>query len=337
MNIEQVKLDFSNEWSGYQHALTTALATNNPLLLRINEYIVKHAGKQLRPILSLLAASACGEVNSKNFYCAAVSEMVHTATLLHDDVSDNGNIRRGAATVKALFGDAASVLTGDYWLSRALKSLTDECSLSSLACFTLALGELSEGELLQMEKSLELNTTKEDYYTIIHYKTASLFIAAMKSAVCSLDNAPKEYLEAVESYAYYLGLAFQIRDDIFDYSPKIDSGKLSGADICERKITLPLLLALEVATESERSEVIRLIGEIDPLAIKARNGETTSNEKEILEYVNSFVAKHDGITLSQRELESHVVKAKEALEVLPNSKAKDYLCEIVEYVGQRTY
>ncbi len=336
MNIEQIKIEYSTQWSGYQQALTTALATNNPLLLRINEYIVKHSGKELRPILSLLASSACGEINNRNYFCAAVSEMVHTATLLHDDVSDNGNVRRGVATVKALFGDAASVLTGDFWLSRALKVLTEECSLSSLSCFTLALGQLSEGELLQMEKSIELNTTKEDYYTIIHYKTSSLFIAAMKGGVESLDNAPKEYIEAIESYAYYLGLAFQIRDDIFDYSPKMDSGKLSGADICERKITLPLLLALEVAPKESSKEIIELISEIDPIAIKLKNGDTSTNEKLIIEQVNSFVERYNGIDLSQKELELHVTKAIEALAILPASKAKDYLCAIVQYVGKRT-
>ena len=337
MDIEKLKEDYRNEWSGYQQALNTALATNNPLLLRINEYIIKHSGKELRPMLSLLAASACGEVNSKNYYCAAVSEMVHTATLLHDDVSDNGNVRRGAATVKALFGDAASVLTGDYWLSRALKALTEECTLKSLACFTLALGQLSEGELLQMEKSIELNTTKEDYYTIIDFKTSSLFIAAMKGAVESLDNAPKEYLDAIEAYAYYLGLAFQIRDDIFDYSPKIDSGKLAGADICERKITLPLLLALEAAPELASKEIIKLIEKIDPIAIKLRGGETTQSEKLILDTVNGFVVRYNGVGLSQKELESYVAKAVESLDILPNSRAKGYLCEIVEYVGKRTY
>ena len=204
----------------------------------------------MRPVLCLLAAEACGKTSAMTYECAAVCEIIHTATLLHDDVADNGNIRRGHPTIKAAFSPAASVLTGDYWLSRGMYVLLNKCNREILEHFTQALHDLSIGEIIQMEKAEALDTTKEDYYNIIACKTASLFVAAVKSGAISA-NAPQEYIDAISEYAYHLGLAFQMRDDIFDYSPKMDTGKLPGADIKERKITLPLLCAMAAEPQEE--------------------------------------------------------------------------------------
>lgn len=308
-----------------------ALANNNPLLTNINSYLMTNCGKQLRPMLSLLAASACGAITNKNYYCAAVSEMVHTATLLHDDVADDGDMRRGVPTVKSIFGNSASVLAGDYWLSQALKALCEKCNPAVLECFTIALGELSGGELLQMEKASKLNTNKDDYFEIIRCKTSSLFIASMKSAALC-NNSDIKYVSSIEKYAYHLGLAFQIRDDIFDYSPNIKSGKNTGADIKERKITLPLLCAMDKAPAEESKDILK---EISNIGLSSNSDQEILQEELIINNVNSFVNKYNGITLAQDILEEQIAKAIDALANLHQSNSKERLITIAKYLARR--
>ena len=331
MKLQTVKLELGEHWSSYVSALKDALAHDNKLLTKLNGYIIDTAGKQMRPMLCLLSAQACGEVSQMSYECAAVCEIIHTATLLHDDVADNGDLRRGVPTVKAVFSPAASVLTGDYWLAKGMNVLINRCNLEILGHFTKALHDLSVGEIIQMEKAEELDTTKEDYYKIIECKTASLFIAATKSGAISA-GAPDEFVEAVAQYAYHLGVAFQIRDDIFDYSPKMDTGKLAGADIKERKITLPLLCAMEAAPE-EGASIRELISGIENTIEKGSN--ISEAEKQIIASVNEFVQKHNGIEKAQQILEHHVELAEKALSALPHSTAKERMTQLVQYVGKR--
>ncbi len=335
-DINLIKRELSNAWGGYKTALSDTLICNNQLLEQINNYLLNNSGKELRPLLSLLAASACGVVNEKNYYCAASAEIVHTATLLHDDVADKASTRRGSPTVKSIFGEAASVLTGDFWLSKAMWALINKCNTQTLEIYSIALTQLSEGELIQMNKADELTTTKEDYYQIIHYKTSSLFIAAMKGAVLCLDNLNDDErevsLKSIESYAYYLGLAFQIRDDIFDYSPHINSGKDVGSDIRERKITLPLLCAMEIAPKEESNSIREAIKEIEPIG---SNEQISSKNSAIIVKVNDFVLKYKGMQLAQNELDECISKAISSIDTLNNSIYKDRLREIAEYVGIR--
>lgn len=331
MRLDTVKLELGEHWSSYVQALKGALAHDNKLLTKLNGYIIDTAGKQMRPMLCLLSAQACGEVSQMSYECAAVCEIIHTATLLHDDVADNGDLRRGVPTVKAVFSPTASVLTGDYWLAKGMYLLINKCNMEILGHFTKALHDLSVGEIIQMEKAEELDTTKEDYYKIIECKTASLFVAAVKSGAISA-GAPQQYIDAIAEYAFHLGLAFQMRDDIFDYSPKMDTGKLAGADIKERKITLPLLCAMEAAPE-EGSKIRSLIDGIETSLEK--NGSISEPEKQIISSVNEFVQKYNGIEKAQEILESHVAIASEALSILPQSNAKERLLQLVQYVGKR--
>lgn len=331
MDIKKVKIELGKDWSGYQDVLVSALSNDNVYVSKINNYLIENAGKQLRPVLSLLAARACGQVGNLNYNCAAVAEMIHTATLLHDDVADDGDMRRGVPTVKAIFGQASSVLAGDYWLARALGLLT-ECNPAILGCYTTAVKELAEGELIQMEKSEALDTTEADYYKIISGKTASLFVAATKSAALAV-SAPDTYVDAIVNYAYELGLAFQIRDDIFDYTPSMDTGKIAGADIKERKITLPLLCAMKSAPAQEAEEVRKSIQLIDCTIVKG--GQASDKEMEIIASVNAFVLKYNGVPQSQTILEEHSRKAIESLSVLPDSKAKERLVQLAQFVGTR--
>ena len=331
MRLDTVKQELGEHWSGYSTALGNALAHNNKLLTQLNKYIIDTAGKQMRPVLCLLSAQACGEVSQMSYECAAVCEIIHTATLLHDDVADNGDMRRGVPTVKAVFSPAASVLTGDYWLARGMHVLINKCNVEILGHFTKALHDLSVGEIIQMEKAEELDTTKEDYYKIIECKTASLFIAAVKSGAISA-GAPQEYVDAMAEYAYHLGLAFQMRDDIFDYSPKMDTGKLPGADLKERKITLPLLCAMEAAPQEEDA-IRKLIDGIENSI--AKDSCVSDSDKEIITSVNGFISKYNGIAKAQEILEHHVRIAADALSILPQSTAKERLIQLVQYVGKR--
>lgn len=331
MRLDFVKQELGEHWSGYGCAIRKALAHDNKLLTKLNEYIIDTAGKQLRPVLCLLSAQASGTVSQMTYECAAVCEIIHTATLLHDDVADNGDIRRGVPTVKAAFSPAASVLTGDYWLAKGLFLLIGKCNTTILELFTTALHDLSVGEIIQMEKAEEIDTTKEDYYRIIECKTASLFIAAVKSGAISA-GAEKEKADALAQYAYHLGVAFQMRDDIFDYSPKMDTGKLAGADLKERKITLPLLCAFEQAPEGETAvrAMVKSIGNNI-----AKGDEITGADKEIIGKVSAYVNGNNGIAMAQNILESHIAKAIDALSILPQSTAKQRLVQLAEYVGTR--
>lgn len=331
MRLDAVKLELGKDWEGYNCALKGALAHNNRLLTKINDYIIDTAGKQLRPVLCLLSAQACGEVSQMSYECAAVCEIIHTATLLHDDVADNGDMRRGVPTVKAFFSPAASVLTGDYWLAKGLYTLIEKCNTEILGLFTKALHDLSVGEIIQMDKAEALDTTIEDYRKIIECKTASLFIAAVKSGAISA-GADKEKVEAIAQYAYHLGLAFQMRDDIFDYSPKMDTGKLAGADLKERKITLPLLCAMESAPQKDE-EIRTLLQKIENSIIP--NETISSAEKDIITEITSFVNEQNGIGKAQTVLENHIAKAIEAIAMLPQSTAKERLVQLAEYVGKR--
>lgn len=322
MDIKEIQIYLEKDWDGYRNTLVSILFNENNYIQKINGYIFDNSGKQLRPLLALLAARALSDgsvLPKESYYSAAVAEIIHTSSLLHDDVADNGDIRRGAPTVKAFFSPAASVLSGDYWLSKGLESLIINCPTEILHSFTDAMRHLSEGELIQMELSDTLRISKEDYFTVIFNKTSSLFIAALKSGAISVKGKP-EYVSALAEYGKYLGHAFQIRDDIFDYSPCYETGKTTGADISERKITLPMICAMEAAEHNEREKMLRLID---------------GQPQNIVELATDFVCRYNGLQSAQTELEFQSRKALEALASLPESKEKDYLSGIASYVGIR--
>lgn len=316
MEIKQIITDLGDDWSGYREIMVSTLFNDNPLIAAINSYLTGNEGKQLRPILSLLAGGACGKRNRAVLNCAAVAEMIHTATLMHDDVTDNGNIRRGKPTVKALFSPAAAVLCGDYWLARALYLLCTGCSPEILECFTTAVEHLAEGEMIQMNLADTLQMTEEKYYEVISKKTSSLFIAATRSAAIAV-NPPKEYIDAITRYALYLGQAFQIRDDIFDYSPDLQTGKAAGADVRERKITLPLIFAIKNSPAEEGAEIMKKI-----------EGQSSDVAKSALD----FVTAHNGIAAAQEKLAEKAALAKESIAHFPDSIEKRHLLDIAEYL-----
>jgi octaprenyl-diphosphate synthase len=299
-----------------------SLASDVELLNTINKYLFDLKGKQIRPMLSLISAKACGEPNDLTTACAAVAEMIHTATLLHDDVADNSAQRRGAPTVQNLYNPASSVLTGDYWLAKALSLIVKQNNPAVMGYFTKAVEELSEGELFQIQKASRMDTTEEDYYYIISRKTSSLFVASVASAVYS-SGASEKQISDLSRYAYHLGIAFQIRDDVFDYMPDLDTGKMAGTDIKEKKITLPLICALKNCNTKEREEMLRFIKETD--------GDSNSLVFKTME----FVKRYSGIECAQDALGQHSRKAIEALESIKESEFRRELEALAMYVGNR--
>ncbi len=322
MDINKILDDIAPEWADVQSTLKESLLSECGLLNSINNYLFSNMGKQLRPMLGILAAKTCGEVNERTIAASAVAEIIHCATLLHDDVADNSDKRRGRDTVHKLFSPAASVLTGDYWLAKALSLVIKQGDAFLLKQYVKAVEALSEGELEQMDKAIKMDTTENDYYKIIYGKTASLFIAVITSAG-QTAGATKNELGQLEKYAYHLGIAFQIRDDIFDYAPMLDTGKASGTDIKEKKITLPLIKALALAPETESKALIE--------KLKSAEFVDDSLTSEIM----NFVAVNDGIKASQTILEEHCQKAKESLNIFRDSIFKSHLIELAGFVGTR--
>lgn len=322
MDIKSIRKDIEKEWNLFEESLKGALLSNSDLLNSINSYLMESNGKQIRPLLAILASKALGEPGRLTISCAVVSEMIHTATLLHDDVADDSKFRRGKETVQSKFNPAASVLTGDYWLARALTLIVNERDMVVMSYFTKAVQELAEGELFQMQKASTLDTTEEDYYRIIAQKTSSLFIAAVQSAVSTMSS-DKRVVESMGKYAYHLGLAFQIKDDIFDYAPQMNTGKPAGGDIMEKKLTLPLISALNQAGEDERREMLNAVREAGP------------DDLELAQKAMRLVEKYRGKDVAQRALEEQCDMALKCLEVLPDNKYRVHLATLTKYMGSR--
>ena len=300
-----------------------SLESDIELLNRTNRALLDHPGKQLRPILALLVARAIGgRVNDDTLRFAAASELLHNATLLHDDVADGSAERRGRPTVMSLLGSRASVLLGDFWLVRAVARILEATRESNrvIRIFADTLADLAEGEMLQLQKASAGDTQEADYQRIIYNKTASLFVAAALSAAISAQATPVQE-EAVRSYAENLGMAFQIKDDIFDYQENASIGKPVGQDLQEQKITLPLLGALQAVPEQEAS-VRRMVTQI---------GEHPEYQAEIV----AFVKTRGGMDYAVARLDEYVDKAIAALDVLPQGEDRQALADLARFVSER--
>lgn len=325
MTLDEIKDFLGQDWKDTDALIRSSLESDISLLNATNKAILDHSGKQLRPIVSLLVARACGggRVNADSVRYAAAAELLHNATLLHDDVADSSCERRGAPTVMAILGGPASVLLGDFWLVKALENILASSANCNevIRIFAGTLSSLAEGEMLQLQKASSGDTVEEDYYRIIYSKTASLFEAAFVSAAISV-NAPADWIEAVRDYAVSLGIAFQIKDDIFDYSDGKKIGKPVGIDLEEQKITLPLLGALAAASLERAKQIRGMVLDI-------------LEHPEYKEEIVGFVKEGKGIEYAVSRLEDYVSKAVDALAVLPDSKEKDYLVKIAGFTAYR--
>ena len=303
------------DWTRMTELIRSALVSDVPLANEINDGILAHPGKLLRPMISLLLARCCGALTPAGIRYAAAAELLHNATLIHDDVADDSSQRRGMPTLRSLVGPRAAVLVGDYWLARAVELMMGEGDdPQALRLLSALLVKMAEGEILQLQKAESCDTDEADYLRIISCKTASLFAFTGETAARSAA-APQPLAEAARAYAEAFGMAFQIRDDILDYCGE-DSGKPVGQDLAERKITLPLIGALR---GSDREADIR-----------ARVHGIPAHPEDRA-YVRDFVLEHGGIAYARERLEEYVGEALRALEALPDTPERESLAEIARY------
>ena len=325
MDINSVKEYLGESWVSVSERIVSALDSDIYLLNVTNRSILSHSGKQLRPILALLFARACCgvSVSEATIRYAAAAELLHNATLLHDDVADGSDQRRGVPTIRSLMGPSVSVLVGDYWLVRAMELILagGDSDARVIKIFSKTLSDLAEGEMLQLQKAQNGDTDKKDYLRIIYSKTASLFEAACLSAAVSV-SAPEEYEKAAREYSVALGKAFQIKDDILDYDGTESVGKPLGVDILEQKITMPLLGAMEVAGAQKEAEVRALVKDI-------------IDHPEYRDEIVGFVKGNGGLDYAAAELDHYVGQAVKALEVLPDSYEKTCLIELAHFTAKR--
>ena len=326
MNPEDIKASLGENWGVVESYIRDSLTSDIDLLSSLNDRILSHGGKQIRPLISMLVAMACSEGRATDdcFRYAAAAAPVHNATLLHDDVADSSDQRRGFPTIRSLMGPSVSVLVGDYWLVKAMNLILSASNHSDrvIKIFSTTLSDLAEGEMLQLEKADSGDTDMDDYIRIIYNKTASLFVASCMSAAISV-NAPWEMEQAVKRFSTALGLAFQIRDDIFDYSQDSGIGKPVGVDVMEQKITLPLLGALDNAAPDEAARIRAMVTEI--------HGHPGNRDA-----VMDFVRIHDGVSYAEKVLNGYIDEALLALDVLPPSVYTQMLSDLARYVGTRS-
>ena len=325
MDIKEVKEYVGADWTAVQERIAASLHSDIKLLDKTNESILSHSGKQLRPLLTVLFARACagGAITEATIRYASAAELLHNATLLHDDVADGSDKRRGVPTIMSLMGPSISVLIGDYWLVKALDLILSDAPSDSvvLKIFSKTLSALAEGELLQLQKAQNGDTVEADYLRIIYNKTASLFEAACVSAALSVD-APENMQKAAREYSVALGNAFQIQDDILDYCGSDSVGKPLGVDILEQKITIPLLGAFANVSDQEEARVRTLVNDI-------------VGHPEHKDAIVEFVKTNGGIDYARRRLNEYVDEAVSALEALPDTQEKDFLVQLAYFTARR--
>lgn len=321
MRREDVITLLGEDWTAFTDQMREHLRSDIPLLENTNEKLLFNSGKQLRPMISLLVSRSCGKVNFESIRFAAATEMLHNATLFHDDVADSSSLRRGKPTLSAMVGPTAAVLIGDFWLSRAVRMIVSMPHQSPVIdLYSKTLSDLAEGEMLQMQKASDADTTEEDYLRIIYYKTASLFETACRVAAISVDASP-ELQDAAGRYAAALGIAFQIRDDIFDYGQG-EIGKPVGIDLKERKITLPLIGAMNSASPQRQEQIRQMVRQIP-------------EHPEYCDELQQFARSHGGIEYATRRLDDYIEEAVSALALFPESKEKEVLAELARYNAVR--
>ncbi len=319
--LDRIKLPVANEIIEFEKHFKSSLNSKVPLLDIITNYVIRHKGKQIRPLFVFLTAKMTGEINPSTFTAATLIELLHTASLIHDDVVDESYERRNHFSINALWKTKIAVLVGDYFLSKGLLISVANNEYKLLETVSEAVREMSEGELLQIQTSRKSFIDIDNYFNIIQMKTASLIASCTK---CGAQSSTPDSLihEKMKQFGIFVGLAFQIKDDMFDYQSKGIIGKPIANDIREKKFTLPLILALKKANQKDSKRIIRLVGQ---------NNKTTTTVNEIIQ----FVIDNDGLIESEKYLKDYMIKALDILKEFPNNDAKSSLIALVEYVISR--
>lgn len=321
IKLEQIRKPVDAEMKEFNSRFKSVVSSDITLLTMVTRYVLRRKGKQMRPLFVFLSSGLTGGISEASYTAASLIELMHTATLVHDDVVDESNERRGAFSINALWRSKVAVLFGDYLLARGLLLAVEKKDYDLLEIVSTSSKEMSEGELLQIQKTRSLNIDMETYYEVIRKKTASL-IASCTAAGATAAGASQEVIDQIYDMGIQIGMAFQIKDDLFDYQSHSSIGKPSGNDIKEKKFTLPLIFALNQAAPDQRRAMIR----------KIKNG--NRNQKVVNEVIH-FVKEYGGLEYAITKMEAFKSAAMETLHTFPESPYRDSLRDLVEYTVSR--
>ena len=320
-SLKKIKAPIAKEMKEFEEFFKNSMKSKVPLLDIITNYIIRRKGKQMRPIFVFLTAKLHGKITKSTYNAASLVELMHTATLVHDDVVDESYQRRGFFSINALWKNKIAVLVGDYLLSKGLLLSVENEEFDILKIVSDAVREMAEGELLQIEKARKLNTKEEIYFDIIRKKTATL-LASCTAAGTKSAGETDEVVEKMREFGENIGIAFQIKDDLFDYQKKNLTGKPSGNDIQEKKVTLPLLYSLNNAKKSDAKKIIKLI---------KKHNKKTKTVQTVIDFVNM----NGGIEYAEMKMHEYKEKSLTTLYQYPDSEAKTALIELVKFTIER--
>jgi octaprenyl-diphosphate synthase len=321
--LNKIKAPIGAEMELFERKFRESMKTSAPLLDKITQYIVKRKGKQIRPMFVFLSAHVTGEVTEKTYRAGMLIELLHTATLVHDDVVDDSNERRGFFSLNGIWKNKISVLVGDFLLSKGLLLSTQNGDYQLLEIVTNAVKLMSEGELLQIEKARRLDIVEEVYFEIIKRKTASLIASCCACGAASNDSSA-ETIQLMSEFGEKIGIAFQLKDDLFDYENSHLIGKPTGIDIKEQKMTLPLIYALNNTDKSTKRAIIRVV---------KNNNNDPKKVAEVIEFVN----KSGGIQYATQKMNDYKEEALKMLNVFPETEYKKSLIDLVNFTVERTH
>jgi octaprenyl-diphosphate synthase len=320
-SLEQIQQPIKEEMAAFEPKFRAYMSSKVALLDRITYFIYKRKGKQLRPMLVFLSAKLFGEVSESTYRGAALVELMHTATLVHDDVVDDSDMRRGFFSLNALWKNKIAVLVGDYLLSRVLLLAVDNEEHHLLKIVSTSVREMSEGELLQIEKARKLDINEDIYFEIIRQKTASLISSCCGVGAASVSD-DLELIATMRKFGEKLGIAFQIKDDLFDFESSTRTGKPTGIDIKEQKMTLPLIYALQKASRKDKSFIINVV--------KRHN----TNKPKVNQVIR-MVQDYGGLAYAEERMKEYYDEALQILDKLPGGEAKTSLSQLCAYVIER--
>lgn len=319
--IDHIKALIEPDIKKFEVTFKQAMKSNTPMLDRVAHYIIKRKGKQIRPMFVFLSAKTHGQTSEATYTAATLIELLHTATLVHDDVVDDSHLRRGFFSLNAIWKNKIAVLVGDYLLAKGLLLSIDNDEFELLHIVSTAVKQMSEGELLQMEKARRLNITEDIYYDIIRQKTASLLASCCAAGTASV-GAGKEKTKQMHDFGEHVGMAFQIKDDLFDYGAGKKIGKPTGIDIRERKMTLPLIYTLNNTDATTRRKIINTV---------KNHNQDTQRVNEVIQ----IVLEGRGIDYATEKMKEYRDKALSILHSFPENEARKAMEDLVHYTIER--
>lgn len=321
LDLKKISQPIENELDEFKIHFREAIRSKVALVDLVSKYILRQKGKKIRPILVLLSAKLCGEVDRRTYTAATLVEMLHTATLIHDDVVDDAKTRRGLASINAVWKNKIAVLMGDYMLSRGLLLALENDECGFLKITSRAVKRMSEGELLQIQKNRKFDVDEETYFRIISDKTASLITACCELGAASTSKDKNE-IQMMSEFGENIGVAFQLRDDLLDYiGKKKIMGKSSGSDLKEKKFTLPLIHSLNNSSKKEAKDIVNLV----------KNGSFSKSRSIVMD----FIKEHNGLEYTVNKTTEYCQTAKIRLQGFKPSETKDTMMKFVDFISER--